>query len=45
MSSSCRATMHSEAQAFRRAMTIGAVKSVSFEEKNSVEFEISLQKC
>ena len=36
--------MHSAAQVFRRAMAIGAAKSVSFEEKNSVRFEINLQK-
>jgi len=40
-SSSCRATMHSAAQVFRRAMAIGAAKSVSFEEKNSVRFKNS----
>ena len=39
------ATMHGAAQAFRRAMAIGAAKSVSFgRKKNSVRFKISLQK-
>ena len=39
-----RATMHGAAQAFRRAMAIGAAKSVSFEKKlNSVRFKISLK--
>ena len=42
-SASHRATLHGAAQAFRRAMAIDAVKSVSFE-KNSVQFKISLQK-
>ena len=37
--------MHGAAQAFRRAMAIGAAKSVSFEKKlNNVRFKISLQK-
>jgi len=36
--------MHGTAQAFRRAMTIDAAKSVSFEKKNSIRFKISLQK-
>jgi len=33
---SCRATMHGAAQAFRRAMTIGTAKSISFEEEKTV---------
>ena len=44
MLSTCHATMHGAAQAFRRALAIGAAKSVSFEEKNNVRFKISLQK-
>ena len=45
MSSSRRVTMHGAAQMFRRAMAIGATKSVSFgRRKNSVRFKISLQK-
>jgi len=35
--------MHGVAQAFHRAMAIGAIKSVSFEEKNNVRFKISLK--
>jgi len=36
--------MHGTAQAFRRAMAIGAAKSVSFEKKlNGVKFKISLK--
>ena len=36
--------MHGVAQAFRRAMAIGAAKSVSFEKKNSVKFKKSVKK-
>jgi len=32
-SATCRATMHGAAQDFRRAMAIGAAKSISFEKK------------
>jgi len=36
--------MHGAAQIFRRAMPIGAAKSVSFEKRtNSVRFKISLK--
>ena len=40
----CLATMHSAAQAFGRAMTIDAAKSVSLKEINSVIFKIILKK-
>ena len=36
--------MHGAAQAFRRAMALGAAKSVSFEKKDSVRFKISFKK-
>ena len=46
-SSSCRATMHGVAQAFRRAMAIGAAKSISFEKKNKTVLDLKLvyKKC
>jgi len=38
--------MHDAAQAFGRAMAIGAAKNVSFgKRKNSARFKISLKKC
>jgi len=36
--------MHGAAQAFRRAMTLGAAKNVSLKKTNHVRFKIILQK-
>jgi len=44
-SSTSRATMHGAAQAFRRAMALGAAKSVSFEKKTVLDLKLVLKKC
>jgi len=44
-SSNRRATMHGVAQAFRRAMALGAAKSISFEKKTVLDFKLFLKKC
>jgi len=44
-SARCRATMHGTAQAFDRARTIGAAKSVSLKKTCSVRFKINYKKC
>ena len=47
MSAPCRATMHGATEAFDHAMTIDAVKSVSFENKKQtmLYLELVLKKC
>ena len=45
MSSSRHATMHGATQAFRRAMAIGAAKSVSFEKKTVLDLKLVYKKC
>jgi len=40
----CRATMHGATQAFGRARTIGAAKSVSLKKTYRVRFKINFQK-
>ena len=40
-----RATMHGAAQAFRRAMAIGAAKSVRFEKKTVLDLKLVYKKC
>ena len=44
-SSSRSATMHGAAQAFCRAMTIDAAKSVSFEKKTVLDLKLVYKKC
>jgi len=44
-SAPCRATIHGAAQAFGRAMAIGAAKSISFEKKTVLDFKLFLKKC
>jgi len=45
-SAHCRAIMHGAAQAFGRAMAVGAAKSVSFEKKHTVlDLKLVFKKC